>query len=69
VVSRTPDGKEVTLIQTIQHLGLEVADFTVDALDVRVRFELLGELPPNSKWPRLIHCLGACGGGDGDDHD
>lgn len=38
VVSRTPDGKEVTLIQTIQHLGLEVADFTVDALDVRVRF-------------------------------
>lgn len=35
VVSRTPDGKEVTLIQTIQHLGLEVADFTVDALDVR----------------------------------
>ena len=43
VVSRTPDGKEVTLIQTIQHLGLEVADFTVDALDVRVRFELLGK--------------------------
>ncbi len=43
MVSRTPDGKEVTLIQTIQHLGLEVADFTVDALDVRVRFELLGK--------------------------
>jgi hypothetical protein len=43
VVSRTPDGKEVTLIQTIQHLGLEVADFTVDALDVRVCFELLGK--------------------------
>jgi hypothetical protein len=41
VVSRAADGSEVTLIQTIKQLGLEVADFTVDALDVRVRSRLI----------------------------
>ncbi len=37
VVSKTRDGKQVTLIQTINNLGLHIDDFTINAIDVKVQ--------------------------------